>query len=183
MERRGGISGPEARAFQEIFAAEGGRREDPRGAASSGITQGTLDDLIARGKVGGITSGTRPSQLSPDQRVDVYRGYFEDVMRGVGGSGALARIGDEDAAAAFGDTLFRHGRKGGTEAIQRAINGVAPGAVTVDGRIGPATLGAFDRLAHDPATRRRLLDALADERTKLAPLERERFDHFRFQRP
>lgn len=85
----------------------------------------------------------------------MYRGYFADVLGSVGGSGALARIGDEDAAAAFGDTLSRHGRKGGTEAIQRAITAVAPGAVTVDGRMGPATFGAYDRLARDRVTRRR----------------------------
>jgi peptidoglycan hydrolase-like protein with peptidoglycan-binding domain len=176
----------EARAYGEIFAAEGGDRKDPSSSAASGITQGTLDELAGKGFVQGIKPGTPPRQLSLEQRAAVYRGYFGFALSAVGGSAALSRIGNADAAAALADTLFRHGRTGGASIIQKAINGVSTNTnkVKVAGPVGKETLDAYARLAVDPATRRALLDQLAQQRTAAVPKgqETERIDHFRFQK-
>lgn len=106
----------------------------------------------------------------------------------VGGSAALRDLGDPETAAAFGDTLFRHGRKGGTEIVQRALNAAGTAPVAVDGAMGPATYKALRRTAGDPAMRARFLDGLADERKRAVRHEatgrneHARFDHFRFQK-
>lgn len=180
-----GVSPSEKRAYSEIFAAEGGGRPDPASGAASGILQGTLDDLITRGKVHGIAPGTKPKDLPLGKRVDVYRGYFDDVLHTVGGHGALGKL-DLLTASALGDTMMRHGRRKGAALLQQAINQVSPGAVGVDGAMGPKTFGALRRLSADPEDRRKFLDALANQRTKAvageptAKGDRVRFDHFRF---
>lgn len=181
VDRLPAIEGCERRAYLEIFAAEGGCRVDPRGPAASGLVPATLDELIARRRLRHVAPGTPPARLSLDQRAAAYRGYFDEVLAAVSGHAALARIGDPAAAAAFADTLFRHGRRGGSRLIQQAIAGVDGGGLSIDGRQGPATLAAYCRLAAAPATRRRLVDALADARLAATHGgERARFDHFRF---
>jgi hypothetical protein len=57
------ISVAEEKAYMEIFAAEGGNRSDASSTAVSGILQGTMDELSAKGYVKGIRSGMTPKQL------------------------------------------------------------------------------------------------------------------------
>ncbi|MCF3628179.1 hypothetical protein RJ527_08890 [Thalassospiraceae bacterium LMO-SO8] len=183
-----GLSGSEHRAYMEIFAAEGGGNVNPSNGATAGITRTTLNDLIDRGKVTGIPKGTEPKSLDKNERAQVYRAYFDDALGTVGGSAALRGVGDPETAAAFGDTLFRHGSKGGTEIVQRALNAAGTAPVAVDGAMGPATYSALRRAAGDPAMRARFLNSLADERKQAVRHEatgrneHARFDHFRFQK-
>ena len=100
---------------------------------------------------------------------------------------ALAGLPDSETAAAFADAMFRHGRRNGARVVQRAINNVAQGTVTEDGRMGPQTFNAYRALTANPATRQRLLDSLANERIRISQNspnlvgETARFNHFRFQ--
>ena len=177
---RGDLSPSEVRAYQEIFAAEGGRGIEADGT-SSGIDRGTIDRLKGAGYLAGIASDLDPKDLSLSERAEIYHAHLDDVFRRVGGSAALAGIGDGQAAAALADAEFQHGEPKGTAAVQRAINAVAPGSVDVDGRMGPKTLDAYKGLSADPETRNELLDALTDERKRIAaPRTHERIDHFRF---
>ncbi len=183
-----GMTETESWTYMEIFAAEGGGKENPVNGATAGITRRTLTDLIDRGKVTGIPKGTEPKSLDKNERAQVYRAYFDDALGTVGGSAALRGVGDPETAAAFGDTLFRHGSKGGTEIVQRALNVAGTAPVAVDGAMGPATYSALRRAAGDPAMRARFLNSLADERKQAVRHEATgrneyaRFDHFRFQR-
>jgi len=63
-----------------------------------------------------------------------------------------------------------------------AIDRVIPGTIkAIDGRMGPETLAAFTRLASNPATLAKLLDAMADFRGRKTPgREADRNNHFRF---
>ncbi|MDK9722142.1 MAG: hypothetical protein OEL53_13275 [Rhodospirillales bacterium] len=91
-------------------------------------------------------------------------------------------IPSPEAAAAFGDTIYRHGSGDGAKAIQLAINAVEKDKVSYDGRMGPETLKAFNELASDPKTRGALLDALGEQRDLLTlRRESERMSHFTFR--
>ncbi len=177
-----GISPQEARAYQEIFAAEGGLRKDARSGAASGLMPSTINALIAAGRLIGVPSGMPPHRLSIQQRVAAYRAYFDDVLKAIGGHHAFVRIASATAAAAFADTLFRHGGRGGTRLVQRALLAIEPSACTLDGRLGPRTTGLLCRLAADRGRCRLLLERLADARlAATAGGERPRIDHFRFR--
>ncbi|MDK9720704.1 MAG: hypothetical protein OEL53_05920 [Rhodospirillales bacterium] len=163
----------------QIFAAEGGTAKDPASSASSGILKDTLDD--ARKRVPGLENVKTPSDLTIDQRVAVMKDYFDRNTSTIGGAKALDVIPSPEAAAAFGDTIFRHGSGDGAKAIQLAINAVEKDKVSYDGRMGPETLKAFNELARDPKTREKLFDFLSRERLSLTRgQEAERMDHFRF---
>jgi hypothetical protein len=161
---KAGFSDTQRRVYQEIFAAEGGNTPD--GERVSGIGPKTIKDLIAKKALPRTMSDLNPSDLTADQKVTVYRAYLENAFRHVTGKNtALDRIGDDQAAAALADTLFRHGGgKPGNRIVQNAINDVVPGRVAVDGVLGNDTLAAYGELAREPATKRALLDALADRR-------------------
>jgi hypothetical protein len=176
------VSPQEARAYHEIFAAEGGLREDSRSGAASGLLPATINALIAAGRLIDVPSGTPPRRLSVRQRVAAYRAYFDDVLRTVGGHHGFARIASATGAAAFADTLFRHGGRGGTRLVQRAMAAGEPTACAVDGRLGARTFDLFCRLAADPFRCRALLERLGDARlVATGGGERPRIDHFRFR--
>jgi hypothetical protein len=176
------VSPQEARAYHEIFAAEGGLREDPLSRAASGLLPATINALVAAGRLIEVPSGLPPRRLSVRQRAAAYRAYFDDVLRTIGGHHAFLRIASVPAAAAIADTLFRHGGRGGTRLVQRAMVAVEPSDCAVDGRLGPRTFDLFCRLAADPARCRALLDRLADARLgATGGRERPRIDHFRFR--
>ncbi|MFA6020957.1 MAG: hypothetical protein WC722_11905, partial [Rhodospirillales bacterium] len=102
-------------------------------------------------------------------------------MSTIGGAKALDVIPSPEAAAAFGDTIYRHGSGDGAKAVQLAINGVEKDKVSYDGRMGPETLKAFNELASNPKTVGRLFDKLAQARDDLTKgHEKERMDYFRF---
>ena len=177
----------EKRAYMEIFAAEGGDRLDTESGAMSGITKTTIDRAIDKVHVKGIKSGTEPKTLSLEARSRLYRAYFDHAFDRIGGSRAFGLISDAEAASAVADTLFRHGRNGGGALIRKAINAVVPGSLAerVSSKLGlpfnETALSEFQRTIADPANRRKFLEALADERIKVAPNEADRFNHFRFQ--
>ena len=88
------------------------------------------------------------------------------------------------SAAAFGDTMFRHGRGAGPRAIQKTVKTIAPEQyeeLEIDGKMGPKTLAAFQQLSNDPGTRSKLLDELAKQRLEDFPEEPGRFNYFRLQ--
>ncbi|MDK9722314.1 MAG: hypothetical protein OEL53_14145 [Rhodospirillales bacterium] len=130
----------------------------------------------------GLENVKTPSDLTIDQRVAVMKDYFDRNMSTIGGAKALEAMPSPEAAAAFGDTIFRHGSGDGAKAVQLAINGVEKDKVSYDGRMGPETLKAFNELASDPKTRGALLDALGDGRDRITEgRESERMDHFKFK--
>jgi len=184
-----GGSDAERNIYKNIYAAEGGLATDPISGAASGISKNTLDRAIKGGVLPGLKEGTIPDKLSIDQRAKVYRHYFDDALRTVDrtvpGSGNLQKIGDAKASSAFADTLFAHGRSGGAEAIQKAINKVTPNSVEDQGQMGPKTFKAYKKLSANPQTRRALLNALADVRLKMVKEKtdsvgwRPRIDNFR----
>ncbi|MFO1152632.1 MAG: hypothetical protein U1E42_03045 [Rhodospirillales bacterium] len=176
------ISAQEARAYHEIFAAEGGLQEDSRSHAASGLLPATVNALVAAGRLTGISPGTAPRRLSVQQRAAAYRAYFDNALRTIGGHHAFPRVGTATAAAAFADTLFRHGGRGGTRLVQRAMVATEPRGCAIDGRLGPRTFDLLCQLTTDDGRCRVLLERLAD--TRLAATggsERPRIDHFRFR--
>ena len=161
-----GLSDTQQRVYGEIFAAEGGSKINPRNGAKSGIIQETLERLVSHGLLPSVPSGTRSRDLTYEQRVEAYRAYLDNAFQHVTGkSAALDSIGDFEAAAALADTLFRHGgARPANRVVQNAINDVAPGRVAADGVLRNDTVAAYGELARDPATKRALLDALAERR-------------------
>ncbi|MBF0247746.1 MAG: hypothetical protein HQL36_06695 [Alphaproteobacteria bacterium] len=180
-------SGPlERDAYMAVFGQEGGMQKDQEGSAASGITQGTLDDLIKRGKLSGIQAGTPPSSLTVDQRAQFYKAYFDEKLHSVGGSKALNGLPDRHSAQTLADTVYRQGHRGAAESIQKAANRVKPGAISLDMRFGPQTFEAYKALASDPKTRDRFYQALAEERWNYVqnlpghgPGDKLRADYFR----
>ena len=124
----------------------------------------------------GVPKGTQPDELTPDQRIEVYRIFFDYALSvalkrkaGKRGYELLEDFGDKEAAAAFADTLFRVGRSGGAKLIETAINRMykekgMSDRVDVDRAVGDETIGAYKRLIRDPDDRIRLLEILAELR-------------------
>lgn len=169
-------------ALVEVFGQEGGVPKDSASTASAGILQRTLDNAKGAG-VPGLEKATTPNGLTNEQRAAVMRYKLDrEELSHVGGVKALDKIGDNQAAAALADTLYRHGGVEGPRLLQRAINDVEPGAVPKTGFMGKQTLEAYSRLASSPETKGRLLDALAEQRKLAArdPNERARFDYYRY---
>jgi len=178
-----GITPTEKTILPQIFAAEGGIRNDPDSSASSGILQGSLDRAKKSGKIPGIENAQRPADLTVPQRAAVAKFYFDDTLRTVGGGKALDTIGDKKAAGAFADTIFRHGRRKGSEIIQDAVNktrkeqGLSP--IEEDGKMGPETLSAYREAATDPDGRKLLFEKFRKRRKNESPIsEHPRVDFF-----
>jgi hypothetical protein len=166
----------------EVFGQEGGVPKDGGSTASAGILQKTLDNAKDAGGAG-LDSATTPSKLTNEQRAAVMRYKLDrEELSHVGGIKALDKIGDNQAAAALADTLYRHGGVDGPRLLQQAINDVQPGAVPKTGFMGSKTLEAYGRLASSPETKGKLLDALAEQRQFAVrdPNERARFDYYRY---
>ncbi|NUB15132.1 hypothetical protein GAY28_22470 [Azospirillum brasilense] len=144
--------------YAEIFAMEGGMTTHPGSGAASGITQDILDR--AKEDLPGLEKVRKPDQLTVGQRAAIYPYYFDDVLRTVGGRKALAEIGNDEAAAAFADTLFRFGRSRGTEIIQDARNRVfrenGYPEMPKDRQMGQGALAAYSYLATDDGLAKRL---------------------------
>lgn len=156
-------------------------------SAKAGIIQKTLDGLKAVGRLPSIPAGTKTDALTADQAAAVYRAYFDSQFSKIGGHKILEKIGDPESAAALADTVFAHGGPAGSRMIQSAINKVKSGAIKVDGVAGSRTIAEFSALAQNPSQRRKLLDALADERLGAVQNRPDRagwtprINHFRFQ--
>lgn len=149
-------------ALLHLYIEEGGRVADPASGAVGGILPGTLDDMRARDWLPDLPSGLGPRDLSPGQQAYVYRAYFDDVLKPVGGAQALEKLNAE-LARALADSLFLDGRAVGTGFLQEALK--RSGAnVVVDGKMGPQTFAAFETMGRDPETRDRLLRHIVDAR-------------------
>lgn len=178
---RTGATELEREVFGQIYSHEGGSKADNTTVA--GITQKTLNSLRNQGPWGealaeaGIVHGMTPAQLSPEQRVQVYRLFFNDAV----GPSKVARgrtsgldvmrdkIGDKTTIAAVADTLFREGGPEGAKLIQEAVNesyrrsGVDT-RIDEDRRFGTGTMEAIGGLVATPAGRRLFLNTLMDRR-------------------
>ena len=178
-----GITGIEKRIYQDVFSHEGGVKPD--GTTVAGIRVQTLEELRKHDADGldaiGISVSTQPEELSPQQRIEVYRLYFDYAFaraieedKSKRGHEILEAFGDPEAAAAFGDMLFRVGRFGAPGVIQSAINelheekGISE-RLSIDTAAGQETIAAFKRLIRDPNDRVRLLDIMAELRCRKHP--------------
>jgi hypothetical protein len=182
LAARSDLSARERRIYGQIAEEEGVDRKDPVSTAFAGILKETLDDAKTRHP--SLSQFATPSALSDSAIVTVYKDYFDHVMRTVGGSGAINEIGSDCAAAAYMDTLFRHGRGLGTTLIQRAVlqtwslyAPAEPLRMTADGRHGPETFDVFKVLV-DAGYGPQLTRRLAELRTHRAPSGRRRFARF-----
>ena len=146
---------------------------DPR-HRFAGVTPERLHLLLRDTKAGpnlskaGIKDGMRPDQLTPEQRIAFYQAHIDDVLRSSPvDHGVLDRIGNDDLAAAVGDTLFREGTPG-IRMIQKSINdwrntnGLA--LIGEDGAFGPQTLDALRHIGADSDRRIGFGDVLAHSR-------------------
>jgi len=170
-------------AIGRIYAEEGGRIRDPNGTAVGGITEQTLQDMQGKGLLPGLPKDAKPGDLTPDQQVQVYRTYFDQNLRNVGGAKALEQL-DPDLAHAVADAMFMHGSSGGMKAIQDAIreSGIDPN-IKVDGGLGPQTFGALKKANDDPRLRDVLQNAIADRRTRGRELTQGEIDRISRTRP
>lgn len=148
-------------AIGRIYAEEGGKVRDPAGTAVGGITADTLKDLQDKGLLSGLPANARPDDLTPDQQVQVYRAYFDQGFRHVGGAKALEQL-DPDLAHAVADAMFMHGSSGGMKFVQEALvsTGIDP-KIKADGGMGPQSFAALKKANEDPALRDKLQDRIA----------------------
>ncbi|WP_460019117.1 glycosyl hydrolase 108 family protein [Magnetospira thiophila] len=183
------VTQQEREAYLAVLDQEGGLVKHQGGKSNTyaGITFGTLDEFSRNGKTQVVSSGSPtplPESLTPDQVAQFYNDYFDDALRETKQPNALASIPDAKGRNALADTLYRQGRSGGAEVIQKAINRVVPGAIPPrhpgeNAVVGKTTLREFKRLLADPNTRDRLLNAVADERDAREPGEKNRHGNFR----
>ncbi|MBP2295235.1 hypothetical protein [Azospirillum rugosum] len=182
------LSASQRLIYAKIFAMEGGMTTHPTSGAASGITQDILD--LAKEDLPGLKKVRKPDQLTVRQRAAIYPYYFDDVLRTVGGRKALDEIGNDEAAAAFADTLFRFGRGRGTEIIQDAMNRVFQDngypEMPKDRQMGPGTIAAYSYLATDERLSEQLSYYLADRKVKQLQREKNKEEdiknHFSFSR-
>jgi hypothetical protein len=194
------LSSVQKKAFQDIYAAEGGMKKDQSSSAVGGILQPTIKILKDKGFIDSVIKKHGPNvkttDLDQEDIKSIYKAYFDDVLDSaakghniinpinpVRGSQILDLIGDKNTASAVADTLFRDGSGNGTTYTQKAIN-MAEGKTKVkvedaeDSTFGSETFQALQEVAKDSQKRQKFLDALADQRKKA---EKARNDHFRFR--
>lgn len=81
----------------------------------------------------------------------------------------------DDKAAAFGmaDVLYRFGRTGGGTVLRGVINDIdGKGTVEPTGSVDTKTFEAYRRLATNPETRDRVLNAIADRFKDVREIDR-----------
>lgn len=170
-------------AIGRIYAEEGGRVRDPNGTAVGGITERTLQDMLGKGLLPGLPKDAKPDDLTPEQQVQVYRAYFDQNFRHVGGAKALEQL-DPDFAHAVADAIFMHGSSGGMRFVQDAIREtkVDP-VIKTDGGMGPQTFRALKKANDDPKLREALQNAIADQRMSGRDLNQAEIDRISRTRP
>jgi hypothetical protein len=175
--------------YSRLFAAEGGLEPNVDSNAIGGMLPDTLRDLQRRSP--DIGTGSISSLFR------TYDQYFDDVLgstaKSIGGvqrpSDLLDRLPDRDTAAAVADTLFRDGRAEGARLLQSALNATVDELSRedpeleqlrrdADGRMGPQTYAAIDRLSR-LGYGAQLRAHLAELRTGKHRKESARFDSFR----
>jgi len=167
--------------MREIFTVEGGLASD--GSTVAGIQESTITALKNDPRVGpsleDIPPGTKPKDLTDEQRIRVYDAYLSQQYVGfhlAGGFASLHRIGDQQVAAAVADPLFRLGGTGAVVSlIQTTIVDVLADhpnlqsevpTMTVDRKLGSTTVEALRLIASEPAAKSQFLNSLADARSK-----------------
>jgi hypothetical protein len=170
----------EFKSIMKTYDFEGGDRPD--GNAVSGLIQDTVNMLNGIYKLQ-LSPGKRPADLTPKEKANLLVKYGDYSFERVGGRKVYDKLPDEHAAQTLYDTVVRHGASGGSLVLRKALNVVrVEGEPVLDegnGRIGPATLDRFLNVEKDKSRRKKLYDALAEERLKRFPNESSRFDHFR----
>lgn len=181
LAKRRDLSGREREIYARIAEEEGVEGKDPGSTAFAGILQGTPEDAQRRSP--SLRRFGTPSALTDDAIITVYKDHLDDVMQSVGGSRAIDEIGSDCAAAAFMDTLFRHGRGDGAKLLQEAIadtwseafpNSTSP---LIDRGLGPSTFEAFKALVRNGFGPQLTRD-LAKLRGKAKPSESGRYSRF-----
>jgi lysozyme family protein len=178
IDRMGGVGPNLRRAFREINAAEGGGvpdSSDPKGPAVAGITLDTLGRYPTPG------TGPKPTDVKPWQWPAVYGAYFDRELADAHGRETLDKIRHPGVATFVADTVFRKGDKG-VEMIQRAVNNLrlvnGEARIKKDGKFGPETLDALNRVIAVPEDRQIFAEQLRKSRDTKHPDESRRNRHF-----
>lgn len=172
-------------AIGRIYAEEGGRIRDPqgKGATVGGITETTLQQMQKDGLLPDLPAQARPEDLTPDQQVQVYRAYFDQGFRHVGGARALEQL-DPDLAHAVADAMFMHGSSGGMKFVQDAIRQTGTDSkIESDGGMGPQTFAALRKANGDPKLRAALQDQIVNLRLESKEWEQGEIDRISRARP
>jgi hypothetical protein len=144
--------------YSEIGRMEGDR-PDPmslsRNPTVAGINPQTVRDLAP--SIPSLVTDSRPDQLTPGQRAQVYRAYFDRELPDAFGHDTFDQTDHAGIAAFVGDTVFREGAAG-KKMIQNAVNtvladqrrrGIDVNDIKVDGRLGLESLYALNKIAQD----------------------------------
>ena len=171
------ISATEQDIYAKIFAFEGGFKGD--NATMAGITPNTLTAAKENAELQEMLKDVQDGddiKSRPDLVAWIYKGYFDTSFKRIGGSAALAKIGDVYAAGALADTVFREGTYGGAKIVLKAVNKTLQDYkqptidVTMDKGeelvVGPRIISAYVSLVGDPVTLPKLLGNLADMRVE-----------------
>lgn len=149
----GGVEGVEnmipERCIRFTLNAEGGYSNHPAdrgGPTNRGVTAGTLARAIKQG----IVPPVAIKELSREQAIQIYDALYWQPSR-------AAEMSERVGMVHF-DSSVLHGLGGGAIILQRAL-GRLGFAVSVDGAIGPGTLGALDR-ADDVFSEDAILDVI-----------------------
>ena len=126
-------------AFEETLGLEGGYSDDPDdrgGVTNYGITQATLEDVLRRFVISGIT---HVSQLTPVLAKAIYKTDYWNKIQ-------LYQVNNVYVAAEIFDTAVNMGRKAAIIIVQKALNYLGENLIE-DGIIGPRTIKALNRWA------------------------------------
>jgi hypothetical protein len=153
-------------AYSVIGHAEGDRPDtsrNPRNPPVAGISSGLIRELAP--KIPGLDSRTRPDQLTPQQRAQIYRAYFNRELSDAFGHDTLEEIGHSGVAAFVADTIFREGARG-KRMIRDAINsvldmqrqrGMNVENIKTNGRFDLEALYALNKIIENGDERQKLL--------------------------
>lgn len=129
-------------------------------------------------------------KATPQQIAALHRAYYDDVLATVGGMDVFDSIDDDNAASAFADTMFVHGRSKGAKILQQALNAHRAELgerimLDEDGEIGPDTVKEYRHLIGTKENKQRLMQLLAEKRREERSVKKgdksgydERFSYF-----
>jgi type VI secretion system secreted protein VgrG len=128
-------------AFDNLMALEGGKTTDHAGPTNYGITLRNLQDSgdmdFDLNHNGALDREDLWTFSRDDARVYVYRHWWASV--------GLDKIGSPIVASKMLDVLYNVGTPRGVRMLQAACNRFGS-ALDIDGKLGPATLEAVNRI-------------------------------------
>jgi len=128
-------------AFDNLMALEGGKVTDHAGPTNFGITLRNLQDSgdmdFDKNHNGALDKEDLWTFSRDDARVYVYRHWWESV--------GLDKIGSPIVASKMLDITYNCGVPRGVRMLQAACNRFGS-ALDVDGKLGPETLAAVNRI-------------------------------------